>query len=170
MWAKTSRFGIIGLVGALLLAGCGGSSQGTCNIASACGSKVSSTTNGHSAEYPSQYKEAYFRGNKCGTEDGDSTSSCECQIKYIEAHLPYKDLEEGSSEHAKSEEVLNQAASQCFGEHASEHTPAEEAAHNSAVEGEQKYQELKEQKERELQPEEERVEKIKEKVEYEDGG
>jgi hypothetical protein len=155
MWAKTSRFRIGGLVGVLLLAGCGGSSK-----------SQSSSTNDppSSSSYPAQYKEDYFADNHCGTAEGDSTSSCECQVKFIEAHLPYKDLEEGSSEHAKAEGVLNEAPSHCEA-----HTASEEAAHDNAVkaqEGESKAYSEQEQKDK---PEEEHLHEIEEHVRYEHG-
>jgi hypothetical protein len=145
------------LVIGLLLAGCGSGSSSS--------STTQSTTASYAVEYPSQYKETYFQANHCGSEDGDSTSSCECQVQYIEAHAPYKDLEEGSPEHAKAEEVLNEAPSHC----SSEHTPSEEAAHNSAAEGQQKSEQAYSEEQKRLEPEEERIHKIQEKVEYEDG-
>jgi hypothetical protein len=95
----TKRTAIL-LVGILLLAGCGGGSK-----------QAPSTTDPPSSasSYPTQYKADYLADNHCGSAEGDSTSSCECHVKYIEANLPYKDLEKGSSEHAKAEEVLNEA-------------------------------------------------------------
>jgi hypothetical protein len=53
---------------------------------------------------------------------------------------------------------------------APEHTPAEEAAHNSAAEGQQKYNEAYEHQQRADQPEEEKLRRIRERVEYERGG
>lgn len=153
MRAKTSILLAVGL----LLAGCGGSSK----------SQPSSTSDPTSSasNYPAQYKESYFQTNHCGSEDGDSTSSCECQVKYIEAHLPYKDLEEGAPEHAKAEEVLNEAPSRCEA-----HTASEEAAHNNAVKGQEEEGRAYSEQEQKDKPEEEQLQKDKEKVEYEDGG
>jgi hypothetical protein len=158
MWAKTSCFAALALA-LVLLAGCGGSSK-------------SSSTNGVGSEnpgasaYPAQYKTAFFKAKSCGEPNGYSTSSCECQIKYVEAHVPYKWLEEGSSEHAKAEEAMNEAPSHC----SSEHTSSEEASHNSATEAQSKEQELYAQKQKEDEPEEAQLQKDREKVEYEDGG
>jgi hypothetical protein len=151
MWAKTSRLLVLGLV---LLAGCGGSK-----------SSNPSNPSSSASTYPAQYKEAFFKAHECGS-GGYSVANCECQIRYIESHAPYSSLEEGAPEHAKAEEALNQAGSTCSEE---SHTPAEEAAHNSAAEGQQKYDEAYAQKQQELKPEEERIHKIQEKVEYEDG-
>lgn len=156
MWAKTSRFGIGGLLGVLLLAGCGGSKPSN-----------ASNPSSSASSYPAQYKEAFFKAHECGQSNGYSVANCECQIRYVEAHAPYKALEEGSSEHAKAEEALNQAGSTCSEE---SHTPAEEAAHNSAVEGQQKYNKAYSEQEQKDKPEEEQLQKDKEKVEYEDGG
>jgi hypothetical protein len=153
MWAKTS----ILLATGLLLAGCGGSSK----------SQPSSTSDPTSSAstYPAQYKEAFFKAHECGS-GGYSVANCECQIRYIEAHAPYSSLEEGSPEHAKAEEALNQAGSTC----SEEITPAEEAAHNNAVKAQEEESRAYSEQEQKDKPEEEQLQKDKEKVEYEDGG
>jgi hypothetical protein len=142
----------IAAVSLMLLAGCGGSKP----------TQASSTP---SSAYPTQYKEAFFKAHECGS-GGYTVANCECQIKYVEAHAPYSSLEEGSPEHAKAEEALNQAGSTCSEEI---HTPAEEAHDNAvkAQEGESRAYSEQEQKDK---PEEEQLQKDREKVEYEDGG
>jgi hypothetical protein len=154
---KTSAILLSGILSLGLLAGCGGSGHAT---------STSSASSGYASEYPSQYKETYFQANHCGSAEGDSTSSCECQVKYIEAHLPYKALEEGSPEHAKAEEVLNEAPSHCS---SGEHTPSEEAAHNKAVEGQEQYDKAYSEQEQKDKPEEEHLREIESKVRYERG-
>lgn len=140
----------------LLLGGCGGSKS--------TGGATTSAS-GYASEYPAQYKTDYFAANHCGSSDGDSTSSCECQVQYIEAHLPYKDLEEGAPEHAKSEEVLNEAPSHCEA-----HTASEEAAHDNAVKAQEAEGQVRSEQEQKDKPEEEHLHEIEEKVRYEDGG
>jgi hypothetical protein len=152
---KTSAIQLAGTLAAiLLLAGCGGSKP-----------TASTSADPSSGSYPAQYKEDYFAANHCDSSEGDSTSSCECQVKYIEANLPYKDLEEGSSEHAKSEEVLNEAPSHCEA-----HTSSEEAAHDNAAKAQEDESRAYSEQEHKDKPEEEQLQKDKEKVEYEDGG
>jgi hypothetical protein len=137
----------------VFLAGCGGSSH------------PKSSAKATSSSYPTQYKQDYFAANHCGEADGDSTSSCECQVKYIEAHVPYRDLEEGSSEHAKAEEAMNEAPSHCEGEH----TPAEEEAHNNAVKAQEQESKAYSEQEQRDRPEKEHLREIEEKVRYEHG-
>jgi hypothetical protein len=152
MWAKTSRYAAI--FGVLLLAGCGGSSKGQANDPSSA------------STYPAQYKEAFFKAHECGS-GGYSVANCECQIRYIEAHAPYSSLEEGSPEHTKAEEALNQAGSTCSEEI---HTPEEEAAHNNAVKAQEEESKAYSEQEQKDKPEEEHLHEIEGKVRYEDGG
>jgi hypothetical protein len=143
----------IAAVSLVLLAGCGGSKP------------AQATTPSSASSYPAQYKDAFFKAHECGS-GGYTVANCECQIKYVEAHAPYSSLEEGSPEHAKAEEALNQAGSTCSEE---SHTPAEEAAHSKAVEGREDYNKAYSEQEQKDKPEEEHLHEIEEKVRYEDG-
>ncbi len=148
-----------------LLSGCGSSkaSESGTNAAERSG-----TSSSYAAEYPQQYKEDFFNERKCGEEHGYTTAHCECEYRYIEAHVPYRSLEQGSPDHSKAEEAQNEASTQCLSP-TQEHTPAEEEAHDRSLENHRKVEEEYARQEKEDQPAEEKLQKIREKLEYEHG-
>lgn len=103
---------VLGLVplAAIALSGCGGGSASppAGNHSTETATKARGN-DGYASQYPSEYRNHFFRSRQCG--EGDA--ACECELNYVEAHVPYSWLEEGSGQYAATEEEMDAGSEYC---------------------------------------------------------